>query len=185
MARCPHCGEPVADRQETCYACGHKVRARGYRAEHHVNPLIFVAAGLIVVLVLGGLWMIRANTAKKQAALRAEEEAVRVQDSVRRADRQWLDALRVAERDDEVRAITAELDDVEARFRSVRVRVAARPSPQQKRIIARVEAELELLRYSAVVLASSAETEKQALRDSIQTGTRHVQDLTKELGSTQ
>ena len=184
MPRCPHCGEPVADRQETCYACGYKVKARGYRAEHRVNPLIFVAAGLVVVLVLGGLWMIRHNAAKKQAALLAEQQVLTAQDSTRHATRQWLDAERVAEQDDEVRVLVVELDNMEGRLKSVRLRVAANPSPRQERIIRLAEDQLTRLRQTAVVLGSSPESKKQIVRDSIQAGRRRVEDLTQELGST-
>jgi hypothetical protein len=173
----------VSAQQAYCYACGQKARTRAYRAEHHVNPIVIVAACLAVVLVLGGLWLKRTNVAKKQAALFAEEEALRVQDSVRRAAREWQDALRVAENDDEARAFTAELDGIESRFQSVRVRVAEHPSPQQESIINRFVDELALLRNSVVILASSAESEKQTLRDRIDVGTRRIEELTRELGS--
>jgi len=185
MARCRHCGEPVAARQEYCYACGQKARTRAYRADHRANPVVIIAACLVVIAVLGGLWLMRAKSAAKQAALLAEEEALRVQDSTRRAARQWQDALRVAANDDEARALTAELDGIESRFQSIRVRVAEHPTVQQESIIDRVVADLALLRHSVVILASSAETERQTLRDSIHAGMRRVQDLTKELGSTE
>lgn len=185
MARCRHCGEPVAADQEYCYACGQKARTRAYRQEHHVNPLVFIAAGLAVVLVLGGLWLNRTNAAKKQAALLAEEEALRVQDSTRRAARDWLDAQRTAAKDNEARGLTAELDDIESRFQSIRVRVAEYPTAQQERIINRFGEELELLRYQVVILASSDQTEKQALRDSIRAGAGMAEGLMKELGSTE
>jgi len=187
MARCPQCGETMHKGQETCYACGTHVSTRAYRHEHEhrANPIVIIAAGLAVVVVLVGLWLIRANAARKQAALQAEEAALRAEDSVRLASRQWLDAVRVAESDDEALALAAEFDDLESRFRSIRTRVAASPSPQQESIIRRVEAGLELLRHSAVVLASSPQTEKQTLRDSIQAGLRRVEDLTEELGSTE
>ena len=185
MARCAHCGEPVADGQENCYACGQKARTRAYRAEHRVNPLVIIAACLTVILVLGGLWLIRANAAKKQVALLAEEDALRAQDSARRASHNWQDALRIAESDNEARSLAAELKDAEARFQSTRLRVAEPPSVQQESIISRFEVELELLRKIVVVLASSADTEKQSLRDSIQAGKRQVEALMKELGSTE
>jgi len=185
MARCRHCGEPVADGQENCYACGQKARTRAYRAEHRVNPLVIIAICLAVVAVLGGLWLMRANSAKKQAVLLAEEETVRVQDSTRRASRQWLDALRAAEKDNEARALSAELNAIESRFQSTRVRVAEHPSVKQESIINRFHAELELLRQTVVILASSADTEKRSLRDSIQAGKRQVEALIRELGSTE
>ena len=183
MARCRHCGEPVAARQEYCYACGQKARTRGYRAEHRANPVVIIAICLAVVAVLGGLWLTRANSAKKQAALLAEEETMRVQDSARRAAREWLDAQRTAAKDNEARAFTAELDDIESRFQSVRVRVAEYPTVQQESIINRFVDELALLRNSVVILASSAESEKQTLRDSIDAGTRRIEELARELGS--
>ncbi len=185
MARCRHCGEPVAAGQEYCYACGQKARTRGYRAEHRANPLVIIAICLMVVAVLGGLWLMRANSAKKQAALLAEEETVLVQDSTRRAARQWLDAQRTAAKDKEARALSAELDGIESRFQSIRVRVAEFPTVQQESIINRFVDELALLRNSVVILASSAESEKQTLRDSIHAGTRRVEGLTKELSSTE
>jgi len=185
MGRCQHCGEPVAEGQENCYACGQKARTRAYRAEHRVNPLVIIAACLVVIAVLGGLWLMRANSAKKQAALLAEEETLRVQDSARRASHNWQEALRVAANDNEARSLTAELEYAEARFQSTRVRVAEHPSVKQASIIHRFQAELELLRQTVVILASSADTEKQSLRDSIQAGKRQVEALIKELASTE
>jgi len=185
VARCKHCGEPIADGQEFCYACGQKARTRSYRAEHHVNPLIFVAAGLTVAVVLGGLWWIRANAAGKQTALLAEEETLRIQDSARRTARRWQDALRAAANNPEARALTASLDDVEARFQSVRLRVAEHPSKRQESIINRFQSGLDLLRKNVVVLASSPDVDKQPLRDSIQSGLLRLEDLTREIGNSQ
>ena len=185
MAQCPHCGETMAAGQENCYACGTHVRVRAFRHERRMNPIVIIAAGVMVVAVLGGLWWGRTNADRKQAALLAEEEAVRVQDSARRAARRWLDAERVARDDEEVRALALEFESIEARFKSVRLRVAANPTPRQESIIGRAEAELALLRENAVVLAASPETEKPMVRDSIKTGTRRVEDLTKELGGTE
>jgi hypothetical protein len=185
MALCPHCGESMAEGQEHCYACGQHVRARAFRHERHVNPLVYVGAGLIVVFVLGALLLTRSNAARKQAVLLAEEEAVRVQDSVRRAGHDWQEALRVAQNDKEARSIVAQLEDAEARFQSIRVRVAEYPTVQQESIIHRFEAELELLRQSVVILASAADSEKQSMRDSIQAGQRDAEALMQELGGTE
>lgn len=183
MARCPHCGEPVSGQQENCYACGHKVRARGYKAPHHVNPLVFVGAGLMVIVVLGAVWVDRNNTAKKEAALRAEEESLRVEDSARRAAHDWLDALRAAQDDPDALAVAAALEDIESRFQSVRMRVASRPTPRQESIIGRVQAGLEELRRSAVILASTPEAERQTMRDSIEVGKQLLEGLARELGN--
>jgi hypothetical protein len=186
VARCPHCGESIADGQEECYACGQHVRKRrGYRAEHHVNPVVIIAVCLAVAAVLVGLWLSRANAARKRAALLAEEEAVRVQDSTRRAERQWQDAVRTAGKDEEALAFSAELDDIESRFQSVRLRVAEFPTVQQESIVNRFVDKLALLRNWVVILASSAETEQPAWRDSIQAGMRRAEDLMTELGDTE
>jgi hypothetical protein len=185
MALCPHCGETMAEGQETCYACGQHVRTRAYRHHHRANPIVIIAAGLAAVSVLGVLWFTRAKAARKQAALLAEEEVLRVQDSARRAVHDWQEALRVAEDDREARSLAAELDDAEARFQSIRLRVAEQPSVQQESIINRFHAELELLRQTIVVLASSADTEKQSLRDSFQAGKDQAEALMKDLGRTQ
>ena len=185
MAQCPHCGESMAEGQENCYACGQHVRARAFRHERRVNPLVYVGAGLIVVFVLGALLLMRSNAARKQAALFAEEEALEVQDSIRRASHNWQDALRIAQDDKEARSIVAELEDAEARFQSTRLRVAEHPSVQQESIISRFEAKIELLRRTVVVLASAADTEKQSIRDSIQAGQRDAEVLMTELGGTE
>ena len=175
----------MAEGQETCYACGQHVRTRAYRHKRRANPIVIIAAGLSVVSVLGVLWFSRAKAARKQAAQLAEEEVLRAQDSTRRAGRQWQDAERVAEEDEEARALALEFDGIESRFNSVRLRVAASPTPQQESIIGLVENGLALLRQSAIVLASSPETEKQTVRDSIQAGMRRVEGLTKKLGTTE
>jgi hypothetical protein len=175
----------MAEGQETCYACGQHVRTRGYRHHHRANPIVIIAAGLAVVSVLGVLWFTRAKAARKQAALLVEEEALRVQDSVHRAGHDWQEALRTAANDREARSFAAELEDADARFQSTRVRVAEYPTVQQESIINRFQAELELVRKTIVVLASSADTEKQSLRDSIQAGKRQVEALMTELGSTE
>jgi len=185
MGRCQHCGEPVADGQEICYACGQKARTRAYGAEHRVNPIVIIAICVAAVSVLGVLWFSRAKAARKQAALLAEEEALRFHDSVQRAGHDWQEALRVAADDREARSLAAELEDAEARFQSIRLRVAEHPSVQQESIINRFQAELERLRKTIVVLASSADTEKQSLRDSIQAGKRRVESLMLELGGTE
>jgi hypothetical protein len=185
MARCHHCGEPVATGQEYCYACGQKARTRAYRQEHHVNPFVYVGVGLVVVVVLGSLLLMRANAARKQAALAAEAESLRVQDSTRRASHRWQTMLQVAQNDAEARSLTADLDDIDSRFQSVRMRVASHPSPVQERIISQQEAELARLRESIVVLASADEDKKPEQRDRIQAGKQRLEDLTKELGTTQ
>ena len=150
-----------------------------------MNPVVIIAVCLAVVGVLVALVLSRANSAKKQAALLAEEEAVRVQDSTRRADRQWLDAVRTAAKDKEARAFSDVLDDIENRFQSIRLRVAEFPTAQQESLISRFDDEVALLRHSLVILASSAETEKQPLRDSISAGVRQIETLTQELSSTE
>jgi len=175
----------MADGQEQCYACGQHHRARGYRAEHHVNPVVIIAVCLAVVGVLTVLWINRTNSARKQAALLAEEEAVRVQDSTRRADRQWLDAVRTAGKDEEALAFSAALDDIEGRFQSVRMRVAEFPTVQQESIVNQFGDKLAVLRNWVIILASSAETDKPAWRDSLDAGKRRAEDLMQELGSTE
>ena len=182
MLKCPHCGEPVRRGQERCFACGQKAGTRAYRAGQQANPLVLIAAGVVVVAALVGLVLVRANAAKKRAAQVTEEELLRVQDSVRLANRDWHDAEKIADKDAEVRSIRMDLDLVESRFQSVRARVAAQPNPQQESIVSQVKVELGRLRQSAVVLASTPDARKRAVRDSIQAGKRRVEDLTLELG---
>jgi hypothetical protein len=186
LARCPHCGESIADGQEECYACGQHVRKRrAYQHERHINPLVYVGAGLIVVIVLGALLISRNNTARKQAVLAAEAETQRVQDSTRRASHQWLTMLQVAQDDPEARSLVADLDDIDSRFQSVRMRVASHPSPAQESVISRQEAELARLHETIVILASAEGEKRQAQRDSIEAGKQRLEELTRELATTQ
>ncbi|MBN2465898.1 hypothetical protein JXD38_09800 [candidate division WOR-3 bacterium] len=186
MVRCPHCGESIADGQEHCYACGQHVRRRrAYQHEHRVNPLVFVGAGLIVVLVLGGLLMLRNKAAKKQAALTAAEEMQRVQDSTRRASHQWQTMVQFARNDAEARSLVADLDAIDSRFQSVRMRVASHPSPPQESIIRQQEAGLARLHEAIIILASADEDKKPEQRDSIEAGKQRLEALTRELGTTQ
>lgn len=186
MARCPHCGESMADGQEHCYACGQHVRTRrAYRHERRINPFVYVGAGLVVLLVLGALLIMRNNAARKQAALAAEAEVLRVKDSTRRASHQWQEMVRVAQNDPEARSLTADLDDIDSRFHSVRTRVAAHPTPLQESIINQQEMELVRLRESIVVLAATDEDKKQEQRDSIEAGKQRLEEMIRELGRTQ
>jgi hypothetical protein len=176
----------MEDGQEHCYACGQHVRTRrAYRHERHVNPLVYVGAGLIVVIVLGALLLMRNNAARKQAALAAEAETQRVQDSTRRASHQWQTMLQVAQNDAEARSLTADLDYIDSRFQSVRTRVASHPNPMQESIISHHEAELARLREAIVVLASADEDRKPEQRDSIEAGKQRLEDLTREMGRIQ
>ncbi len=186
MARCPHCGESMEDGQEHCFACGQHVRTRrAYRHEHRINPFVYVGAGLVVLLVLGALLMMRNNAARKQAVLAAEAEMLRVKDSTRRASYQWQEMVRVAQNDPEARSLTADLNDIDSRFNSVRTRVASYPTPLQKSMISQQQMELARLRESIVVLASADENKKPEQRDSIEAGKRRLEEMTGELGRTQ
>jgi len=77
------------------------------------------------------------------------------------------------------------LDDIENCFQSIRFWVAEFPTAQQESLISRFDDEVALLRHLLVIFASSAETEKQLLRDSISAGVRQIETLTQELSSTE
>ena len=68
MPKCPHCGEAVTEGQETCFACGQKIRARVRRHERPHNPLVFVFVGVLLLAVIIGAIIVRAGRAKRMSS---------------------------------------------------------------------------------------------------------------------
>ncbi len=182
MAKCPHCGEVVAAGQETCFACGQKIRARVRRHERPHNAAVFVFAGLLVVAVTVGIIIMNSGRAK-----RARSEAVRQEQALRReADRAAAqarrDSARAAVRNDAAGMLVQEVNDIEARFELVRKQVVRdQPSPEQAKVISQISRELTGLRQLVATMEGQSGAPADSLKDQLRDGERRVRTLISAL----
>jgi predicted nucleic acid-binding Zn-ribbon protein len=182
MAKCPHCGEVVAEGQETCFACGQKVRARVRRAKRPHNAAVFVFAGLLVVAVAVGIIIMNSGRAR-----RARSEAVRQEQALRdEADRAAAqakrDSTRAAVRNDAASMLVQEVNDIEARFDLVRKQVVRdQPSPEQAKVISQISRELTGLRQLIATMEGQSGPPADSLKDQLRDGQRRVRTLISAL----
>ena len=180
--KCPHCGEPVRVGQDKCYACGQNIRARGYRVKQRVNPLVLVLAGVIaLVAVVAGIIAL-SSAGKKQAALNAQVEEQRVQDSVRKANRQMQTQVHEQNQDDATQAAIDELAGIEARYNEVKTKVVTdQASSAQQYIINQFTAELSSLKGLAGTIAATPPDKREAVRNEIRDGERKLRTYISDL----
>jgi predicted nucleic acid-binding Zn-ribbon protein len=182
MAKCPHCGEVVVKGQETCFACGQKVRARVRRAERPHNAAVFVFAGLLLLAVTVGIIIMSSGRAK-----RARSEAVRQEQQLRKeADRAAAqakrDSARAAVRNDAAGMLIQEVNDIEARFELVRKQVVRdQPSPAQAKLISQISSELTSLRQLVVTMEGQSGAPADSLKEGLRDGERRVRTLISAL----
>lgn len=182
MAKCPHCGEVVAAGQETCFACGQKIRARVRRHERPHNAAVFVFAGLLLVAVTVGTIIMSSGRAK-----RARSEAIRQEQELRKeADRAAAqakrDSARAAVRSDAAGMLAQEVNDIEARFELVRKQVVRdQPSPDQAKLISQIGSELTGLRQLVVTMEGQTGAPADSLKEDLRDGERRVRTLISAL----
>jgi predicted nucleic acid-binding Zn-ribbon protein len=182
MAKCPHCGEVVVKGQETCFACGQKIRARVRRAERPHNAAVFVFAGLLVVAVTVGIIIMNSGRAK-----RARSEAIRQEQELRReADRAAAqskrDSARAVARNGASSMLVQEVNDIEARFELVRKQVVRdEPSPAQAKVISQISSELTSLRQLVATMEGQPGPPADSLKDQLRDGERRVRTLISAL----
>jgi len=180
--KCPHCGEPVRVGQDKCYACGQNIRSRGYRSKERTNPLVFVIAGVVAALAIVAGVIAFSSAGRKQAALKAEHEEQRVQDSVRNANRQMQSQVREQKRDDATQAAIDELAAIEARYNEVKTQVVkGEASSAQQYIMNQFKAELSRLKGLAGTIAATPPDQREAVRNQIRDGGRKLRSLTSDL----
>lgn len=182
MARCPHCGEPVTAKQERCFACGQKIRTRGYRHRSPVNGLLIVVAGALFVVAIVGFVLIQSGAKTRTAKERESAELARVQDSVRAANRARQDAAREQNRDELALGLTAELAQIEQRFNRTRGEVVkGEPSPAQARIISEFNAEASRQRGMAKALGGASPARRDSISVLMRDGQRRMRTLVSSL----
>ncbi len=182
MAKCPHCGESVKPSQETCFACGQKIRSRVRRGEQPVNAAIFVLAGVLILAGVVGAIFVVAGRAKRSRAEIHQQELTRIQDSVRAANRARRETERVEVRDDETARLTDELDKLEQRFNLVRQQVVKdQPSPEQSKLIGQIRTEVSRLRQLAAGVSAQPGPKADSIKGQIRDEERIVRDLISDL----
>jgi hypothetical protein len=184
MPKCPHCGEQVHAGQETCFACGWKVRARAYQHKKPVNARMLILAGVLLLVGVLGIVLVSARGARSAKRQLVRQRQAEIRDSVRQAMKAKRDTMKVKSENAETRALTDELDKLDQRFNNVRQQVVKedKPGPEQTRIIGRIRTELGRLRgiASSVELASGARAD--SLKQQVRDGERVVRTLISDLG---
>jgi predicted nucleic acid-binding Zn ribbon protein len=182
MAKCPHCGETVAPGQERCFACGQLVRSLRRGQRRPVSGLLFVAAGLAVLVAVVAFIVVASQSGRKAAAERERAELERVQDSVRAANRAMRDTARLENQDDATRGLIAELGEIEARFNRIkRDVVKGQPSAEQQRIISQFGAELGRARQLAAALGDLPPARQDSIKVQLREAQRQLRTLTSAL----
>jgi len=182
MAKCPHCGEVVASGQETCFACGQKVRARVRRHDRPHNAGVFVIAGVLVIVALVGIILMVSSRSKQTGSEARRQEQARIKDSIRNAAQVKRDSARAAARSDVAAMLADEVDKLEQRFEIVRSEVVKdQPSPAQAKLISQIRTEVTRLRQLAVTIAERPRPAGDSLRTQLRDGERAVRTLISDL----
>ncbi len=178
MAKCPHCGEPVTKGQETCFACGQKIRARVRRHERPHNAAVFVFAGVLLLAVTAGIIIMNSGRAKRaRSEAKRQEQALR-KEANRAAAQAKRDSARAAARNDAAGMLLQEVNDIESRFELVRKRVVRdQPSPAQAKLISQISSNVTRLRQLAVTLAGQSGAPADSLKEELRDGERAVRTL--------
>ncbi|MCL6465192.1 MAG: zinc-ribbon domain-containing protein [candidate division WOR-3 bacterium] len=185
--RCPHCGEPVRPGQETCFACGEKLRTRHFRRQQNfdVRIVIFGVALLVVGLVgflivqLGGraavtkdgnrkpIKQVSGNKSRKPA-LKHDTTSGLSADTIRSV----TDAVEVARAKEQ-------LERLKKRYETVKGQVLGEsPTPEQRDLMALIDRELTLFQRKIGEFAGSLTAQrKQALEKEIAAQQREINNL--------
>ena len=182
MAKCPHCGEVVVDGQETCFACGQKIRARVRRHERPHNTAVFVIAGVLILAALIGIIVMVAGRSRRSEREARRQEQARISDSVRAVEQAQRDSARAAARNDAAALMADEINKLEQRFQNVRREVVkGQPSPAQAKLVAQINVEVARLRQLAVSIGSQSGPGGDSLREQLRDGQRAVRTLISDL----
>jgi len=167
--RCPHCGEPVAQGQERCFACGEKLRVRSFRQKLPVDYRILILAAALFLVGLVGLLSLCPGRKKPPAAkARASQTKTgwQIQDSLRRAKRakvevQIGDSTLTTTASDLTRA-RGQLERLKTRYEKVKSQVLGEtPTPQQRELMNQIQRELGNMQSRVAELSSPLSAQRQ------------------------
>ena len=182
MPKCPHCGEAVNEGQETCFACGQKIRARVRRHQRPHNPLIFVFVGLLVLAVVVGTIVMISGRAKRASSEAYRQAQAQIEEAARAAAQAKRDSARAAVRNDATGMMAQEVNDIEARFNLVRKQVVEnQPSPAQAKLISQISAEIATLRQLTATMGSQPSAANDSIQEQLRDGERTVRSLISSL----
>ena len=183
MARCPHCGETMAEGQETCFACGQHVRERVHRRTQPLNVMIFVFAGVLVLAGIVGVIIMNSAQARRSRAEAHKQEQARIKASERAAAEAQRDSARAVARNSATAMLSTEIDKLEQRFDIVREEVVKeQPSPAQAKLISQIRSEVVALRQLAATLTDQPGSRSDSLTSLLRDGERRVRTLISDLG---
>jgi predicted nucleic acid-binding Zn ribbon protein len=182
MAKCPHCGEPVAKGQETCFACGQKIRTRVRRHERPHNAAVFVFAGVLVLAVTAGVIIMNSGRAKRARSEAKRQEQAQVREAARAVAQAKRDSARAAAQDNAAAMLFLEIDKLEQRFNTVRKQVVRdQPSPAQAKLISQIRSEVAALRQLVKGIDAEPGPRADSLKSLLRDGQRTVRTLISSL----
>jgi predicted nucleic acid-binding Zn ribbon protein len=185
--RCPHCGEPVRPGQETCFACGEKLRARHFRRQQNfdVRIVIFGVALLVVGLVGFLIVQLGGSAAVTKEGNRKSIEQVSGNKSRKPAFKHdtmgglSADTIRLVTDAVEVVRAREQLERLRKRYETVKGQVLGEsPTPEQRDLMALIDRELTLFQRKIGEFAGSLTAQrKQALEKEIAAQQREINNL--------
>jgi hypothetical protein len=173
----------VAAGQERCFACGQKVKVVRRGRQAPLNWPLIIIAGLALLVAVVGTVLVLVGRPKQQAKQAAADELIRIQDSVRAANRARRDTARVQRRDAAADRLTRELDEIDDRFASVKKQVVVgSPTAEQAKLINEIQARLGQLHSAAQGAALKPEgVERSQAEDAVRAGLREVRTAVSKL----
>ncbi|OYD13911.1 hypothetical protein CH330_09800 [candidate division WOR-3 bacterium JGI_Cruoil_03_51_56] len=180
MHKCPYCGEPVESGQERCFACGRRLTGRrGNRRKKPVNPLIFVAAGIALIVAVIGIIIAVPKQSRTRKVKKEKAKIERVRDSVRRANRKPHIA-NVS--DKEIERLKGGLGTVEFRFNRVYEQtVGKKPTGEQQKITNQFRSQMSRLKSMIAQMATAPKPKRSQIADSVRVGQRQLRTLVSKL----
>ncbi len=185
--RCPHCGEPVRPGQETCFACGEKLRARHFRRPQNfdVRIVIFGVALLVVGIVGFLIVQLRGSATVTKEVNRKSIKQVSENKSRKPAFKQdtmggvSADTIRLVTAAVEVARAREQLERLKKRYETVKGQVLGEsPTPEQRDLMALIDRELTLFQRKIGEFAGSLTAQrKQALEKEIAAQQREINNL--------
>lgn len=175
--RCPHCGEPVRAGQETCFACGEKLRVRRFRRGQTLDIRIVILGLVLVVLGLSGFWAVylagrkTVGNDKKMPRKKVRE--------VQPTPTQTSDTLRQAVDRVEIERARGQLERLKNRYATLKSQVLGEtPTPEQRELMVQIDRELSIFqRKIGECISPLTAQQKQSLLKELTEQQREINNL--------
>lgn len=176
--RCPHCGEPVRAGQETCFACGEKLRVQRFRRGQTLDIRIVILGIILVVLGLSGFFAVHLagrKTVGKDDKKKPLKKVQVVQPSLTKtSDTLWQAVDKV-----EVERAREQLERLKKRYATVKSQVLGEtPTAEQGELMAQIDRELSIFQRKIGEYASPITAQpRQLLRKELTAQPREINNL--------